>query len=324
MPDVRRRAAVFLAVAVALTIGGSATANAVDRRIDTNSRAAVIDAYQSLLQPALAVAVGWTGSIASCEAGTSSAADRRATLAAVNFMRAMAGLRPVALKAEFSAMARAAALITDANQVVDHAPPRSATCWSRAGFDGAGQSNLALAYGFETLDGIEPLVAATGARSIVSYMIDPGADNAIVGHRRWILYQQLGRIGTGSTARANALYVVGRPLGPRGTAWVPWPTAGYFPRELEPLGRWSLSYPGAKFTNATVEVSTADGPVGVTKAPNVTGYADNTIAWDMSLPSSYGAGDADYAVTVTVSHIGMPGGGIVSHTWTTVLVRAAP
>ncbi|MDI1290804.1 MAG: hypothetical protein PSX37_12750, partial [bacterium] len=167
----RRCAVVFVAVAAALTIGGSTSANAVDRHIDTSSRASVIDSYRSWLQPALDVAVGWTGSIASCDAGTSSAADRRATLAAVNFIRAMGGLRAVTLRAEFSAMARAAALITDANQVVDHAPSRSAACWTRAGFDGAAQSSLALAYGFEMLDGIEPRVAATGARSIVSYMI---------------------------------------------------------------------------------------------------------------------------------------------------------
>ncbi len=323
MPGVRRQAIISVAVAAALTIVGSAAAGAADRQIDTTSRASVIDSYRSWLEPTLDVPVGWTGSVESCRVGTSTVADRRATLAAVNYMRAMARLPAVVLRAEFNSMARAAALITDANGYVDHSPPRAATCWTRAGFNGASQSNLALAYGFETVDGQEPRTAATGARAIVSYMLDPGRTNDIVGHRRWILYQQLRRIGTGSTTRANALYVVDRPFGRRGTFWVPWPTAGFFPREIEPQGRWSLSYPGAKFANATVEVSTPHGVVPVTTAANVTGYADNTIAWDMTLPPEYSAASDDYAVTVTVSGIGMPGGGVVSHRWTTVLVRAA-
>lgn len=311
-----------LAATGLLALTGAMPAHAAPDRIDGSSRASVIAAYREWLSPTLLVPVGWTGSVDGCDRGTTSPAGRAATLSAVNYMRAMADLEPVTLDRGMSGKAQAAALIMTANEMLDHTPPKSARCWTKAGYAGASHGNLSISFGYEGTDGQEPLSPATGARAITSYMDDPGGGNEIVGHRRWILYQQLRRIGTGDTTSANSLYVIDGYHAPSGTTWVPWPTAGYFPRELEPEGRWSLSYPGADFSKAKVAVTTPDGGVRVTRHRVADGYADNTLSWDMALPAALSPAE-DYPVTVAVTGIRLPGGRTVAHRWTTTLVTAS-
>ena len=318
------RSAAILTIAAGAVVAHSTPALSAPDPIDNGSRASVVSAYQTWLAPTLDVPVGWTGSVADCRAGTTSDADRTATLSAVNYMRAMADLAPVVLDPVLSAKSQAAALIMTANEFLSHDPPKSATCWTVAGHEAASNGNLSIGFGYDTGSGQDPLAASTGPRAIVSYMTDPGPGNEIVGHRRWILFQQLKRIGSGDTSTANSLYVIDGYRAPAGTTWIPWPTAGFFPRELEPEGRWSVSYPGADFRKARVKVTTPDGPVSVRKAKVANGYADNTLSWDMTLPPGYTASTADYPVTVTVSGIRMPGGKKATRTWTTTLVRAAP
>lgn len=261
--------------AAAVSVGR--VAQAADGQIDNVSRSSAISAYQSMLAPTLAVPVGWTGSLASCDAGTTSHAHRRATLAAVNNMRATADLGPVVLDAGFNARAQAALIMT-ANGFLDHEPPSRATCWTKDGFDGARDGNISLGFAFG--DDPAPLADATGARSVVSYVTDAGDGNDVVGHRRCILYQQLTRIGTGDTDTSNTMYVIDKFRKPKGKTWVAWPTAEFFPRELEPAGRWSLSYPGANFAAAKVAVTTPNGPIAAHKAPTAVGFGDDAIAWD--------------------------------------------
>ncbi len=291
--------------------------------VNTQNRAVVVAAYQNWLAPALLVPVNWTGNSAACNMGTASAASRAATVSAVNFMRAMAGLGTVVLDDRLSKNAQAAALIMSANGSLNHAPPKNSACWSQAGFLGANRGNLAIGSGYPSVGGQEPLAGSTGARAIASYMKDEGADNEVVGHRRWILFQRLARVGVGDTVNANALQVVDKFAARQASSWVPWPTAGYFPRELEPKGRWSLSYPGANFERATVKVSTPSGSVEVHQAAVKPGYGDSTIAWQMTLPAGYSDNSEDYPVTVTVDGVVMPDHTTISRTWTTTLVRAA-
>lgn len=291
--------------------------------VNTAIRAGVIAQYQAWLSPALLVPVGWTGNAASCDAGTVSSANRAAAVSAVNFMRALAGLRPVALDDQLSQNAQAAALIMTANSSLSHEPPASSACWTKAGFTGASKGNLSIGFGYTSPNGQEPLAGSTGARAIVAYMADDGPGNEFVGHRRWILFQRLAKVGVGDTANANALQVVDKFAAPSASSWVPWPTSGYFPRELEPKGRWSLSYPGANFDHATVTVATPDGAVEVRKSALKAGFGDSTIAWQMALPAGYSAGSDDYRVTVTVNGIVMPDHTTRSRTWTTTLVRAS-
>ena len=245
------------------------------------TRSVVIRNYQERLEPLLDVAVGWTGSLATCRAGSTSPASMRATLDAVNYVRSLAGLPAVRLDPVKSAKAQASALIQAANGHLSHSPAASSRCWTRAGATGAAHSNLFL---WQTAP--RTLSPGTGPRAIVGYLRDGGSGNLLVGHRRWILYQQLSTIGNGDTDRSNSLYVIPDTyLGQRGTRWISWPTAGYFPRQLEPSGRWSLSYPTADFTRARITVTTPNGKVATLTAPVAVGYGDNTLAWDMTLPS---------------------------------------
>lgn len=290
-----------------------------DQPIDNADRASVVASYQQWLEPLLAVPTGWNGDLAQCRAGEPSAESQAAVLSAVNYMRALADLPAVSLSPQLSAKSQEAALIMAANDIITHDLPRSARCWSQAGYDGAKNGNLALGWGYAP----GALAGTTGARAVVSYMEDAGAGNQIVGHRRWLMFQRLDRIGNGDTDTSNSIYTLTTPRRQGSSTWVPWPTAGYFPRELEPSGRWSLTYPKADFRRARVTVTTPQGKVRVKIAPIRNGYGDNTIVWDMDLPPAY-ADDpsADYPVTVTVSGIRM-GSKRVTKEWTTTLVKAA-
>lgn len=327
-------ASAIMVVAPLLATTSAVAAPAGDVQIRTNDRESVIHSYRQNLEPLLDVPVGWTGSTKECRPGTTTKDSRQATLAAVNYVRSLAGLPSVTLNAGKSDKAQSAALIMAANGYLSHQPTRSASCWSQKGYDGASHGNLFLGWGY----GAEDLSDATGPRAVVGYMDDPGDSNVLVGHRRWILYQQQKSIGTGDTDVSNALYVIGNDKRPSANKWVSWPTAGYFPKELEPDGRWSLSYPGADFSRAKVTASTPEGSVKVRQYPVANGYGDNTLSWDMSLPGAYAPQDNgwsdpfnestgasgpldDLPVTVKVSGIRV-GGKPVTKTWTTTLVQA--
>lgn len=305
-----------LAAATALILLAP-TAHA-DQPIDRQDRGSVIASYQGWLEPLLAVPTGWNGDLGSCVAGEPSEQSQAASLSAVNYMRVLAGLPTVTLDPNLSRRSQEAALILAANEIISHDLPRSARCWSQAGYDGAKYGNLALGQGYAP----GALAATTGPRAVVSYMKDPGEGNGLVGHRRWLLYQSLAQIGNGDTETSNSIYVLGKGRRSVAPSWVAWPTAGFFPRELEPSGRWSLSHPKADFRKAKVTVITPQGQVPVTLYPVRTDIGDNTISWDMDLPDAFDSDPAaDYPVTVKVSGIRL-GGKKVSREWTTTLVKA--
>jgi uncharacterized protein YkwD len=272
-------------------IGGLTLGPLASVGIDTTDRAAVRSALVKKLRPALAIPIGWTGSTATCAAGKPSAQAQAATLSAINYFRAMGRLDPVTLDPAMSAQAQQAALMMDANFALDHSPPSSWHCWTQTGADAAGQSNLCL--------------GCTGAEAVSVYMSDPGQNNGVAGHRRWVMYPQTSVMGSGSTRSANALMVFGSgaPLSATRPRWVSWPTPGYFPTELEPGGRWSLSGSDASvdFGAAKVSVSTATGAkLKVKQEAVVDGYGSNTLVWQVSglkLPTGTTPRRIDVAVT---------------------------
>jgi uncharacterized protein YkwD len=258
---------------------------------DTSNRAAVRSALVYGLRPAMLTPVGWTGSTSTCRAGAPSAKAQKATGTAINYFRAMSRLDPVTLNAAMSGQAQEAALMMHANYSLDHSPPRSWKCWTAVGATAAGQSNL---YLFET-----------GASAIEGYMRDPGSSNTSVGHRRWLMFPETTAMGSGSTESANALMVFGGIARPSTNLppWVAWPTPGYFPTELEPAGRWSLSASDSAtdFSKARVAVKTASGTSLKVKQHAVNnGYGSNTLVWQLSglkLPTTTTASRLDVAVT---------------------------
>ncbi len=284
---------------------------------NAKSRQSVIDSYLVHIKPNLSVPVGWTGDAQNCIAGSSSKENKNAELATLNFIRTMAGLSPVKQNATMNRQAQAGALIGEANNYITHKPRRGSFCYTTDGYKGANRGNLFLSFSQNP----SILTESTGARAVVGYMTDIGSTNNPVGHRRWLLYSRLTEVGLGDTNRSNNIVVMGGKLSKPKAKWVSWPTAGYFPRELEPQGRWSLSYPNANFKNASVSVKTADGFIKSIKRTVVNGYGDNTIAWDMKLPASYSKNNNDYAVTVTVSKIKL-GNKTVTKTYSVTLVDA--
>ncbi|MEM7799166.1 MAG: hypothetical protein AAF633_08255, partial [Chloroflexota bacterium] len=128
-----------------------------------------------------------------------------------------------------------------------------------------------------------------------------------VGHRRWILYPNTQRMGTGDIpsgsggSASNALWVFdydniwgSRP--DTRSAYVAWPPPGYVPRDLI-FPRWSFSYPQADFSAAAAVVTRSGTPVGVTLSPVVNGFGDNTLVWELA--ESLPAGEVTYSVTVS-------------------------
>jgi len=291
--------------------------------VNTANRAAVEDAYLNTFLPSTGVAPVWNGNAARCTAGTGSSAGDGATLAAVNYMRGMAGLQSVTLDAVYSSQARAAALISEATGTLSHSPSTASACYTAAGSAGSGRSNLHIRFGYS---------AAPYALAVDSYMRDAGAGNTAVGHRRWILAPGTKKMGTGTTTRANALYVIdgqtvfSTPAG--APEWVAWPTAGFFPAPLEPAGRWSLTatdLPGTQddnvsFAGAQVSVRDAGGrALGVTRHTPSHVYDSRTLAWDISgLTAPVGRAGASYSVTVT----GIVKAGVtVSRVYTVTLIN---
>jgi uncharacterized protein YkwD len=260
--------------------------------VDIRTRSAVDSAYSRTFDAGLDVAPGYTGSDAQCDPGTTSADSRAATLRAVNFVRSLSGLAPVRLSSTLNARSQRTALMMSANHSLDHSPPRSWRCWTQAGADNAGRSNLALSY---------PSITSAGLVEL--YMNDPGAENSAVGHRRWLLNPFSTVMGTGSTDTANAMTVIGPTAARRpNPTWVSWPSAGYFPSTLEPGGRWSLSA-GNKamdLSRATVKVFRNGEPVRATKLRVQNGYAQPTLVWQVPAAT---ATSGTYRVIVRGAHL---------------------
>lgn len=296
------RAATVLVVALAaLSASGGGAAAApppdppVSRALATSGKASVNAAYWRTWVPSARVRPGWTGSAAGCRRGADSVRHRRASQRALNFVRDLAGLDPVTVTDALSRRALAAALIMDANDALSHYPPRSWRCWTKTGATAAGRSNLLWAS------------SVTVGSALQGYLSDWGASNTAVGHRRWLMYPFTTTMGSGSTSQANAFWVLGASDPSRANpAYVGWPTEGWFPRTLEPQGRWSLSsgQDSTRFGSAKVRVvRVASGAVlKVTRHQVVDGYGMPTLVWEM--PRRFARTGA---YRVTVSGIGEQG-----------------
>lgn len=295
----RRRLAIAtstLLVGAHLMIASAEAASAVTVNsgpgpVNTGSRAEVAAAYQQVLVPALQVPGTWDGSVDTCDPGSGDPDGESATLQAVNWARAMAGEEPAALDAQLNSRALATALIMDANDTLTHDPTTDMACFSEEGRVGAGSSNLAR--GFDD------------ARAIDAYLRDGGGSNTAAGHRRWILNPGSSLFGAGSTDGYQALTVFARDVdtttNPGTPEWIPWPTAGYFPYEQEPRGRWSFSTTrNVDLDTASVVVEASDGHrLDLVVHAAAYGYGPDTVVWDLAEPLPEPLADETYTVTVS-------------------------
>jgi uncharacterized protein YkwD len=280
--------------------------------VDRTDRRAVIDAFYDVWLHNQRVPLGWSGDASDCRPGTISADAELATRQQINYFRSLVGLRGVSFDGDLQATAQRTALMMDANNQLSHFPPDSWECRTAAADDLASRSNLALGSG------------ARGASAISLYVQDPGSSNTAVGHRRWLLNPRTAVMSSGSTARANALVVVGMPQHD-GTVprWMPWPSPGYFPSPLEPHGRWSLSASSARtdFSRAVVRVTDGAGHrYPVSRYAPEGGMGPATLVWrvgDLRRPTA----SRDVTYRVSVSRIRRGGVRIPAVAYSVTLVK---
>jgi hypothetical protein len=229
----------FLSTAVATCAVALAVASASAQ--DFLERGAVVMYYHTMYLPTANVASGWTGDVATCNAGSTSTAFKNAVFHRINFYRLLSGLGRVSRFADSKDIdVQNAALMMSANGAVNNSPPASWNCYTASGYNGAFNSILAL--GVSGVDAVEAYLEAAG-------------DSAAAG-RRWLLYppqQQLAIGDIPSGTQSNAIWTLG-PWG-SSTGWVTtpglWPPKGYVPWDTLPAAsnRWSFSLPGANFGN---------------------------------------------------------------------------
>ena len=177
--------------------------------------------------------------------------SKRDTVERINFVRYLAGLKPVSYESKYDEAQQALAHVYYKNQAIDH-DITGMTCSSEASIDAAQKSNIHINGYF-----IQP------AETVDYYMFDKGSDNANVGHRRWILSPTLKKItigaygSTGQTYKsAHALRVMDDDLHGNtcDVPYIAWPAPGPFPRHLIPE-RWSFTLVQGSLEGQTVSHS---------------------------------------------------------------------
>jgi uncharacterized protein YkwD len=214
----------------------------------------------------------WSGSVASCSAGDISATGRANALKILNLYRFIADLPAVTHDATLNANAQGCALMMDANDMLSHTPPTTWKCYDATGAKTAGQSNIS---------------SAAGVLSVDMYLNDNGNDTTL-GHRRWVLSNQLGPVGLGSTAGASCMVVIGGS-GKATKPWMAWPppgafpvgalTAGGFGQSLDKTG-WSLQSNTVNVNNAKIAVTDGAQSLAVTTSALGANYGSTyAIRW---------------------------------------------
>ncbi|HBS05411.1 MAG TPA: hypothetical protein DEA96_10620 [Leptospiraceae bacterium] len=211
------------------------------------SRHAVAQFYRDHYVPYGKVQNHWSGSTNGCRAGKNSPEYDEATLQTLKFYRAMAGVpTDISFAEKYNGMARATALMMEAKNDLSHGPGTNWPCYTSEGKSGAGSSNLCL--------------GCVGPSAIDAYVQDAGVEG--VGHRQWALHPQQKVLGTGSSARAHALYVFGdwRPEEEvEKIRSVAWPPEGFVPYRFGLDSGYPWSYtsfaPDGDLSRAKVQMS---------------------------------------------------------------------
>ena len=308
------RSKAWIRVSLLLLCASLAPAQPVALSVNNASREEVRQFYRALFHASENVSMGWTGNYSTGNAGDTNATFKEATRLRINFYRALAGVpADIAFNSTYSAKAQAAALLMSVNDTLSHTPPPTWTLYTAVAAEGALNSNLAL--------------GQAGPDAISGYVADAGDNNAFVGHRRWLLYPQTLRMGTGDVPgipddprrrAANAVWVIdttpggrfGDPRPATRTTAVPYPPAGFVPYQLV-WPRWSFSYPGADFAGTTVTMTRRGQTVAA--APEALGanIGEPTLVWiydrqnpDLATPHARPVGDTTYTVNVNNVRIG--------------------
>jgi hypothetical protein len=302
--------------------------------VDTSNRNDVVAHYQSVYKASEGYRdrIAWTGNYTSTAAGaegTTSAVFAGDVERRLNYFRALCGVpadvrvntgsavtilaadayKPDASTTKAAAAQRSALMIARTypnNGGLSHNPPQSNTAWTAAAWNANKNGNLAL--GFYGPGAVEAYVQEN--------VVGVSSWNTDVGHRRWLLSHWSTDFATGDTPGSfsgntirppsNAMYVVPRQsdvnfdVVPR---FYSYPATGFFPaKHNSPY--WSLSYPKADFSTATVTLRDAAMnvlPVNVVSRRD--GFGDNSIVWQVPASASIFAVTSDTTFHVTVTGI---------------------
>jgi len=301
--------------------------------VDTASRERAREFFNAVYSTSDNVPMLTTADVTSCFPGTNSTAFERAVLRRINWFRAMAGMpASVVFSPAYNSNAQQMAVIISRNNALNHTPPTNWPCYT-AGGASVGGGNQAL--------------GLSGPEAMTGYIWDFGANNNVVGHRRWMLYPQEQIMGTGDVpenggfAPANLTYVfdssINSPRPATRAPYVAWPPAGFAPYPVV-YPYWSFALTNADFTNATVSMTSNGVSVATVVQPYETGYGENTIVWvPMGLNAAsqltqfpfsgvdtvygvtvanvkVGASTIGFSYTVTVFNPAVPGGDYVPAT----------
>ena len=281
--------------------GTGSPAAVQDFAVDTTIRNDVLSFYNCIYTASenYPAEIAWSGTVSASVgvAGTTSAIFKEDVRRRINFYRALAAMpSDITFDATECSKDQDAALMFVRNGDITHTPPVGWLSYTATGSEAAGKSNLAIGFNINNY----------GPAAINGYMQDNGTGNEPVGHRRWLLYSQAQIMGTGDIplsgtyASANANWVVGNFKPTPIKQFVSWPGSGYMPLPLVPA-RWSLTYPGADFSQATISMTKSGTavPVQLTSV-NDPGYGDNTLVWTpAAMPPASIAADTVYHVTVS-------------------------
>lgn len=292
--------------------------------------------------------INWTGT-----PGTTSSAFKGDVQRRVNFYRAMAGMNAdmgmntgstVWITQETPTVAKPAASTTKgtaaqaaAYMVSKNSDEYDTGGWVANGGNPHDPTSYPSSWGEDTSEACNGAFYSNlvsnlfGPRAMDAYMHENdqgagGAANVPVAHRRLILYSRRAEFATGdvtglgSDLSANALYCSGNLLPVPEPEFVAWPSDGYFP---EPLSTkfWSLSYPGADFSSATVTMNHMGGSaVTVSVQELFNGYADNTLVWVPTQAQMPSSDAADQSYNVIVSNI-LIGGVAQSYSYTVTVIN---
>jgi hypothetical protein len=219
-------------------------------------------------------AAQWSGDTSTCNAGNLDEDAAVRALRIINVHRFIAGADPVRNIASWSRPAQACALLAHANHKLSHQPPRDWSCWSDVG---AFTSSVSL-------------IANRSLATAIGAFIEDTGNEATMVHRRWLLSENLERVGFGSTDRYACVVVEGSSFGDTRSdstdsndenadskeehasassspndAWVAWPPDGPVPMEMLDAERvddagWTVQSPTEDLDASTVEVTvTIDG-----------------------------------------------------------------
>lgn len=243
--------------------------------VDPSSREASRLFFNTVYAASDGVDIGWTGNYATGDAGTISPGFQAAVLRRYNYFRAHAGVDAgLVLDPDYSAKAQKAALMMSVNKALTHQPPVSWTFYSADGAEAAAHGNLAL--------------GSLGPEAQLGLMRDNGANNDVLGHRRWMLFPATRKIGTGDVPgsatfpKANCTWVIDESAGfealPTREDFVAWPPPGFTPHALV-FPRWSFSHPDGTFATTTVTMERGGTNIPVRLEKYLEGYGDNTLVW---------------------------------------------